>query len=347
MSEPARPISHRTYVERLVITIAVAAIALLLWRLRDLMLLLFGAVLVSVILSVIASPLRERLRLPAPAALAIAVFVLVALFSWAFWMFGAEIVAQSATLGEALPRAWQTLQRQLEPLGLAEPLRQATAAGGGIVSRMGGIARSVGSGLADTLLVLVGGIYFAAQPDLYRRGVLKLVPNRGREVAADALNDSGKALRLWLMGRLFSMAVVGILTGLGLWILGIPAALALGLVAAILEFIPLLGPILASIPALLLAVAVDPTLLIWVAGLYFVIQQIEGNVMEPLVQQRAVRLPPVLLLFALVSATLIFGIAGIILGAPLTVVLFVLVKRLYVREALDTPTLLPGEEKAG
>ncbi|HWH22448.1 MAG TPA: AI-2E family transporter, partial [Allosphingosinicella sp.] len=338
--------SHRTYIERLVITILILAVVLLLWHLRDLLLLAFGSVLVAVILRVIAKPLSGTLRVPAPLALALAVITLIAVFALAFWMFGSEVARQSDALKESLPRAWQTLQQRLEPLGLAQPLRELSGAGEGLMKRLGGVALSVGSGLADTLLVLVGGIYLASQPAFYRTGIVKLVPERGRTLAEQALDDSGRALRLWLLGRLVSMAGVGLLTGLGLWALGIPAALTLGLVAAILEFIPFLGPVLSSIPAILLAMAIDPQRALWVAGLYLLIQQIEGNVLEPLIQQRAVSLPPVLLVFALVSMGLIFGVAGIILGAPLTVVLFVLVKRLYVREALDTPTALPGEEEA-
>jgi predicted PurR-regulated permease PerM len=192
--------------------------------------------------------------------------------------------------------------------------------------------------------VIVGGIFMAARPGLYRRGLIKLVPEGGRDNAALALEDSWKALRLWLFGRLVSMVLVGLLTGLGLWWIGIPAALTLGIVAALLEFVPFLGPILAAIPAILLALAVDPTLFLWVVGLFLVIQQIEGNIIAPLVQQQAVELPPALLLFSLVAAGLVFGIVGILFAEPLTVVLFVLVKRLYVREALNTPTPIPGED---
>jgi predicted PurR-regulated permease PerM len=95
----------------------------------------------------------------------------------------------------------------------------------------------------------------------------------------------------------------------------------------------------------LLALAFSPQAAFWTALLYLVVQQIEGNVIEPLVQQRAVTIPPLLLLFAVVAAGLSFGIAGIILGAPLTVVLYVLVKHLYVRETLHTATPLPTEEQ--
>jgi predicted PurR-regulated permease PerM len=212
-----------------------------------------------------------------------------------------------------------------------------------VVANFGNIAISVGNALADILLVIVGGIYLAAQPDLYRVGLLKLVPARGRSLAAQALDASGRALRLWLLGRMVSMAAVGLLTWLGLMIIGVPSALTLGLLAALLEFIPFIGPILSAVPALLLGFAAGPDKAIWVALLFLAIQQFEGNVLEPLVQQRAVDLPPALLLFALVAGGLVFGVAGIILAAPLTVVLYVMVKRLYVQEALDTATPLPGE----
>ena len=96
---------------------------------------------------------------------------------------------------------------------------------------------------------------------------------------------------------------------------------------------------------MLLAFAEGPDKALWTLLLFFIVQQIEGNVLEPLVQQRAVDLPPVLLLFALAAGGLIFGVVGIILAAPLTVVIYVLVKRLYVQEALHTPTPLPGEDK--
>ena len=348
MAETTKPISHRVFIERLVIAIAILAVALFVWTLRELLILVFGAVLVAVILSIIAHPIRRRLGLPQWAGLLAAVLILLALFGLAFWLFGAETAKQAAGLREIIPQAWAALQARLEPLGLADPARQWVAGlqggGGGVLSNLGRVAMSVSSGVADTLLVLVGGIYLAAQPRLYRDGLVKLVPRRGRALADQALDDSWKALRLWLLGRLVSMAFIGLLTGIGLWLIGIPGALALAVIAFILEFVPFVGPIIAAVPAILLAVAFDPVKAIWVGGLYLGIQQLEGNVIEPLVQQRAVDLPPALLMFSIVAGGLLFGGIGILFAAPLLVVLFVMVKRLYVQEALSTATPMPGEE---
>jgi predicted PurR-regulated permease PerM len=213
------------------------------------------------------------------------------------------------------------------------------------LSNLGRFALSLGNGIADTLLVVVGGIYLAAQPNLYRTGLIKLIPARSRGLAATALEESGATLGLWLKGRLISMAVVAGLTAIGLWLIGLPSWLSLALLSGLLEFIPFIGPIIAAVPAILLALAASPQAALWAALLYLIVQQIEGNIVEPLVQQRAVTIPPALLLFALVAAGLLFGIAGIILGAPLTVVLYVFVKHLYVREALGTDTPLPTDRK--
>ncbi|MFN3945045.1 MAG: AI-2E family transporter [Allosphingosinicella sp.] len=338
---------HRQFIERLVIAIGVLGFAALLWHLRGLVILVFGAVLVAVILSIVAEPVRERLRLPSGLALLVAILIVLGGFLGAFWMFGAQVAAQASQLGEMVPAAWEAALAMFDRWGIGDMVRRGVdeiAVGSGMISNLGGIALSVGAGITDAVLIIVGGIYLAAQPALYREGLIKLFPPRARPLAGEAIGDSGRALRLWLIGQLVSMTLVGLLTGLGLWLLGVPSALALGIIAGILEFVPYVGPIAASFPAILVALAVSPELALWTALLYLLVQQAEGNLIQPLVQQRAVDLPPALLLFALVASGALFGIVGVLVAAPLTVVLYVLVKRLYVREALHTPTTLPGEE---
>ncbi len=340
------PMPHRAYVERLLITLLIGGVALLLWNLRGLLLLVFGSVLVAVILNLVAAPIRDRLGLPRGLALLVAVLIVASLIGTAFWMFGSEVIRQSESLREMIPAAWQAMLARFDDWGIGAPVREWTeglGSGGGIVSNVGSLALSVGNAVADILLVVVGGIYLAAQPDIYWAGLLKLLPERARTLAAQALEASGRGLRLWLLGRLISMAVVGLLTFFGLWLIGVPSALTLGLLAALLEFVPFLGPILAALPAILLAFAQEPEMALWTIALFVAIQQFEGNVLEPLIQQRAVEIPPALLLFALVAGTLLFGVSGILLAAPFTVVLFMLVKRLYVREALNTRTSIPGD----
>jgi predicted PurR-regulated permease PerM len=196
------------------------------------------------------------------------------------------------------------------------------------------------------VVVIFAGIYLAAQPNFYRAGAIKLVPPRRRKVAAEAMLESERALRLWLKGQAIAMLVVGVLTGAGLWLIGMPSALVLGLIAGLLEFIPFAGPIIAAIPAVMLALVIGPEMVIWVALLYLAIQQLEGTLLAPMIQQYAVDLPGVVLLFSMIGFGILFGTLGVILAAPLAVVTLVLVKRLYVIETLDTQTPIPGEDKS-
>lgn len=346
MTEPQSP--YYPFIPRVLVTIALVGLTWLAWNYRSLLLLVFGAVLVAVVFGMIAGPLHRRLRLPSGLALAVAVLLVLGVLTLAIWTFGAEVVRQSRQLSELVPEAWEALQGRLEQWGLADSVQQVmggSEARSGIVSRLSGMAMTIGGGIADLVLVIVAGVFLAAQPTLYRTGLMKLVPASRRPLLADALKDSGTALTLWLKGRLLAMAAVALMTGIGLWLIGVPAALTLGLVAGILDFVPFIGPIIAAVPAVLVALTIGPEAALWTVALYLAVQQVEGNILDPIVQQRMVTLPPAYLLFALVAGGLLFGLPGIILGAPLSVVIYVLVKRLYVQEALDTPTEMPGDKK--
>ncbi len=332
------------FVRRTLIVIALVALALLAWELREVLLMVFGAVVVATLFQSLAG-LYRKARLPEGISLFLAVLTVLLVVGIALALFGAQLVNQYEQIRETLPKAWAALQQRLQGFGLSGQLNQLKSGGSGFVSNAGSFVMSLGGGLADALLIVVGGVFLAASPRFYRAGLIKLVPEQRRGLTADAIEDSGTALRLWLKAQLVTMAAVGIATGLGLWLVGVDNALAFGLLAALLEFIPFIGPILAAIPAILIAAAVDPQSALWVAGVYLVVQQLEGNVFSPLLQQWAVDLPGAVLLFSLLAMGTLFGALGVIFAAPLTVVLYVLVKKLYVREALDTATPIPGEDQ--
>lgn len=323
----------------------IGALFLLAWQVRHVLLLLFGAIVIAVVLRSIAAPFRDRLGLPDPLALLASVLTVAGVLGLAGWLVGSEVSAQVAVLADQLPAAWEDLEQRLAGT-LAGDMMEALRAqvnGAGIVSSLGRMGWSLGSALIDILIVIVAGVFLAASPTSYRTGLLKLVPRERRALAADTVEASGRALGLWLRGQLIQMVLIGTLTGIGLAIIGVPSALTLGIFAGLLEFVPFIGPIVASIPALLLAATQGMDTFLWTLGLYLLIQQVEGNLIQPLVQRHAVKIPPVILLFAILFAAPLFGLPGILLAAPLAVFVFVLVKRLYVQEALDTPTRLPGE----
>ena len=346
---PPGDLGERVFVRRVLIVLGLGALFFLAWQLRTLLLMLFGAVVVASIFRAVADWICRVTRVPSAVATALSIVLVLGSVGALFALFGAHIGQQLQSLRDALPEAWRAFEAQVGDFGLAEQLERLVASvttpGGGNLSGFGRTLLSIGSGVADFVVVIFAGIYLATQPNFYRAGAMKLIPPARRKVAAEAMLESERALRLWLKGQAIAMVVVGVLTGTGLWLLGMPSALVLGLIAGLLEFIPFAGPIIAAVPAVLLALVVGPEMALWVALLYLAVQQFEGNVLSPLVQQYAVDLPGVLLLFSLIGFGILFGTLGVILAAPLAVVTLVLVKRLYVIETLDTPTPIPGENK--
>jgi predicted PurR-regulated permease PerM len=165
--------------------------------------------------------------------------------------------------------------------------------------------------------------------------VVRLMPARWRVPIDDALVASGRALARWLMGQALSMAFVGSATAIGLALLGMPMALSLGVIAAVLGFIPFFGAIASGLLVVLFAFVQGPTQALYVAGLCIAIQQAENHLLVPIIQRWSVSLPPVLSIVAAVIFGILFGIEGVILAAPLMVVTVVLVQRLYVEEVLE------------
>ena len=336
------------YTRKVIIFVAIVGLAFVLAKLSHVLVMVFGGVVLAAVLLTLTGLLRRVVPLPHGVALAVVLVLLIGGLSTLLALFGAQAASELATLVQTMPAAAQSFQDWVDTTRLGPVIHEQIEALRGNVNRLmgtaGAMAMSLTSGLLELFLVLVGGIYMAAQPQLYRKGVLKLVPRSVRLTTAEALDASGRALQMWLGGQLVAMLLVGALTGIALWMLGVPAAFALALIAFLLDFVPIIGPIVAAVPGILLGFTVSPKIGLATLVVYIVIQQIESNIIQPLIQQRAVELPPALLLFALFGFGALYGLAGLLLAAPLTVFVYVLVKRLYVRELLDTETSVPGEE---
>jgi predicted PurR-regulated permease PerM len=336
------------FVRKVLTTVAIAGGALLLWQLRDVLVLLFGAVMVATIFRAISDVLEKYLRLPERLAVLLSVLIIVGVIAGVIWSIGSQVGAQSQQLAAILPRAGQMIDAKLAGMGLGHPVMRwmnQVHAGGLFAGNLKGVLSSVTFSVASFLIVFFGGIFLAAEPRLYGIGLLKLVPPAKRQLVAEAMKDSDHALRLWLKGQLAAMVLIFLMTWIGLWLLGVPSALVLGLISGTLEFIPYAGAITSSVPAIMVALVQSPQLALWVVGLYVLVHHVEAYLIQPVIQQFAVDIPAVITLFALLAFGLLFGFIGILLAAPLAVVSYVLVKRLYVIETLDTPTPIPGEDK--
>lgn len=243
-----------------------------------------------------------------------------------------------------------TSDRASEPVpGPDEPQGQSESDSAAPTPDLGAILRPVFTALSLTakagaliLVSLVVMLFVAFDPNVYRRGVLWLVPRRHESIAGETMERLTVALRWWMVGRLGSMIAVGVMTSLGMWMIGMPAPMALGALAGLLSFVPNIGPVVAAIPGLLLALGTGPLMAVWALGVYIVAQLIESNVITPLVDQYAVSVPPgVLIVTQFVFATLA-GIWGMIVATPLLVVIIVLVQKLYIRGGLDKPIEVTG-----
>lgn len=330
----------------LLVSAGIVIAALVLWQLTHLLLLVFSAVLIAVLLRSIAQPISEHTPLTEGWSLAVAVLVIALLLAGLATLLGAQLSAQAAQLFERLPEILHPLERWLGIDQVEQWVRERaekTIEEASLVTQVAGYSTSVAGIAVNLLLVLVAGVYIALRPSRYREGLLMLFPRRMREEAGETLDVLRDGLRLWLLGQLLAMLMVGALTTAGLWLLGVPSALALGFIAGLLEFVPYVGPVLSAVPAIAVAAAEEPVTALWVAALYLLIQQIEGAFITPLVQQRTVELPPALTIFAIIAFGILLGPLGVILATPLTVLFFVAVKKLWVRDALEEETSLPGD----
>lgn len=331
---------------RLLITLLVLGLAYFLWLISDILLLIFAAVLLAVLLSFLAELMTRYTPIPQRWSLSVTV-VLVALLLVGFLaLFGTQVGGQVVQVIEKLPQAIDAAGDRVGFTNASAEIEEAITSGSGsVLSQLAGLGSTVAGALANLALVLVAAIYLAADPTLYQRGAIKLLPPGQHGRILDAMGVTGNALRLWFGGQLVTMALVGVVSAMAYWWIGLPSPLALGIIAGATNFVPYLGPILGAIPALVFALAIDLTTALWTLGAVVVIQQLEGNVITPFIQQRAVSLPPAVVLFAIVVFGIVFGLPGVFLAVPLTVTLMVLVKKLWVRQVLGEETAVPGEDE--
>lgn len=330
------------------IVIAIVGVAWLAITLTRFFMLVFAAIVLGAIFDAIASWLVRRTRVGRGIALALSVAGIVAIFAGAFILFGSQLAREIDTIREQVPQALRGVEAFLDRYGLGARVRELAEVGSKdvaqLASQAGGYALAAGSGIADFVLVLVAAIFLAGDPATYRRGLLLLMPVSAEKTASLALDDASRGLKGWMVGQAVSSLVVAALTGAGLALLGVPAAGGLGLIAGLLDVIPMIGPIIAGIPAVLLAFTVSPATALWTLILFLVIQQLQGNFLQPMIQKQAVDVPPAVLLFAVVAAGVLFGFLGVLLAAPLTVVVYVMVQRIYVKTLLGKNIRIAGAD---
>lgn len=326
----ANDVDNARLFRRTLVVMAAIATALVMWKLVQLLLLLFAAVLAAVMIHDFASALKRRAKLPFAAALTLAILLPLLALAIIFGLFGAIMYAQFAELAQQLPAEWQAFTQWLQS---SAPGREALAAANAYAPRMEavlGFAQSalanIGSAASALAIISVAGVYLAAQPGLYVEGFLSMLSPPRALHARHSLEAIQSALTAWLKGQAIGMAFVAVGTSIGLSLIGVPSGLALGLVAGVCEFVPYLGVILVSIPAIIIGFGIDVQTGWLTVLVLLVVQQLQGNVVTPLAQRRMSDLPPALTIFSLIGFAALCGPLGVVLAVPLTVVGLTLVK---------------------
>lgn len=354
MSERAEPSAG--YLWRVLLGLGTVGVlllfAFLFAQLFHLFLIIFGAVLVGVCLQGLTARISRHGRLPWYPSLAVSLLLLLSFLAGFAVFAGPQIVDQTTALIERIPADVQRLKTILSEYGWGRellkripPVDQMVPQQENFVGRISGIFSTALGTVTNIVLVFIVGVYLAANPGIYTGGLLYLVPTPYRQDARDVVESLENALHWWLVGRITSMAVVGALTMTSLWLIDMPLPLALGLIAALLSFIPYIGPVVAAVPAILIGLSQRPLMGLYVLLVYGSIELLEGYLITPLIQQRAVSLPPALLLIAQLFMGVLFGFVGLLLATPLAVALIVLIQTIYVRKVLGEQVEVLGEHR--
>jgi predicted PurR-regulated permease PerM len=321
---------------------AILIVLLMIWFGRSLFLLAFAGVLLAVLLRSITNAFKRYLHLPDGLGLALAVAVLLGAAVAFVLLVGPNVQAQANALWQQLPDTLQQARAQLGQHAWGRRVLAQLPTAGGVVSSGKQIAERSLEAVFGVLgivgnAVVIGflGLYLAIDPERYARGATRLFPVGWRARIWETLLSAGENLHSWMLGKLLLMIFVGVCTAIGLFFLHIPLIAPLALLAALLDFIPNVGPVISAVPAVLLALSMGPSHALWTALLYLTVQLVESYILQPVVQGKAVSLPPAVLITAQILFGLLLGVSGLILATPLTVVLLVFIKRLYIGAVLE------------
>lgn len=346
--------SGNDYRMLLVVGVSLAVAGLLIYALPVLCL-IFAGIIFGIFLSAAADVLSRRLRLPRAPALLIILIVLLATGMAMVFVIGPQVVEQAGELARRVPELWRASEAAIrrseigvtildlvrEAMGEPDALPDLSAIiaeSTQMIGRLTGIFSSVVGTLFGAIIMIAMAAYIAFEPKLYRQGVLFVTPAHRRGMVNHMMDRVAVVVAWWFVGQGLSMLVLGSIMTLGLWVIGVPFALLFGLFTALMTFIPNLGPVIAAIPVLLMALtqSIEQTLLALI--LIVVLQNVEGLLLTPMVHRRIIALPPALVLAALLVLGSLVGLIGALIAMPLVATMiaaFEAAKRYENHEAIE------------
>ncbi len=333
-------IFRKTLVQAITVLVIVI-LAVLARQTTNILLLFFAGILFAVLLDFLSSQVK---RLPlishwvaVTITLAVLTGLLVLMVIMVVPMLADEMEALSTQIQKSIEELLDWLQRYEAGQYLVEQLadfEDGDSDGTGIWSRIAGIFSITLDAVTGLIIIIVVGVFLAYSPGMYKSGFLQLIPLDSRKRTAEVLIAIGSTLRWWLLGQMISMTVLALSTWIMLSLLDVPLALILALITGLMTFIPYLGPLIAMVPIILLAFLESPTLALYVFILYMLIQNVEANVIMPIIFHRTARIPPALGVISQILFGSLFGIIGFILAIPLMAVILQFLKMVYVEDVL-------------
>jgi predicted PurR-regulated permease PerM len=325
------------------------------------------AFLLTILLSIILSaPVNYLARRGWPRTWG--VIVVIATIGGVFWLLGLALVPAIETQSREFAEAFPTLldealvlanrlqsffglgtQIGLDPESLSTVGREFLT--GTTVSTAAGVGLTAATVVSLAAVVFISTIYLVIRPEPWVNGFVSLFPAGWRQRTREVLQALYQTVQRWFLGQLAAMTFIAVFWAISLSLIGVPFALLLGIFSGLISFIPYLGALISVVLPVLLALISDPFSAVWVILAFIIIQQIEGNLLQPIVMSRAVDLHPALVVFAILVMGTLFGLIGVFLAVPLVAVVQVLVRELWVQkmDQLGTdpnpPTRDPSKHK--
>jgi predicted PurR-regulated permease PerM len=305
------------------------------------------AFLLTILLSIILSaPVNYLARKGWPRTWG--VIAVIAAIGGVFWLLGLALVPAVETQSREFAEAFPTLLD--EALALANRLQSFFGLGtqiglnpesfselgrkvltGSTVSTAAGVGLTAATVVSLAAVVFISTIYLVIRPEPWINGFVSLFPAGWRQRTREVLQALYQTVQRWFLGQLAAMTFIAVFWAISLSLIGVPFALLIGIFSGLISFIPYLGALISIVIPVLLALISDPFSVVWVILAFVIIQQIEGNLLQPIIMSRAVDLHPALVVFAILVMGTLFGIVGVFLAVPLVAALQVLVRELWVQ----------------
>lgn len=325
------------------------ALALTLWFAADILLLVFASILMAVFLRGCSKLISRTFNIHVGLALFTVLIMLGLLFTLTGYLLAPSLITQGRQLYDAVPQSLDRLYFYLleydwfhSVVQTVPPLQDMVPEFSKVLTQAQAVFSGVLNIATKLALVMFLGLYMAAQPGIYLRGLVRLFPPAKKPRVWAVLHELEHTLTMWLLGKLLGMVIIGTTTGMALSMLGVPLAGALGLITGLLNFIPYLGPIFGAIPTLLIAFSKEPMLAVYALLFYVSLQMLESYIITPFVDRRTVSLPPALTITVQVMMGIFFGLLGIALATPMAAVAYVLINMMYVEDVLGERQGLNG-----